>query len=530
MRLVCVVGLLVGCLGVATPRSSPAQPVSPLRVQGSRIVDEQGRTVLLRGINLHTYYYRYLSDPSAPWTYAKEEDIAFLADLGVRAIRLALHWRYFDSPLGWQLIDTYLAWCEAAGIYVILDLHVVPPEADILEGKIWDDPAAQERFLELWRAIAARYADRAIVAGYDLFNEPNPPDPAQWWALAERARAAIRAVDPSHILFVEAPLSGEGVNLRLLDDPQVVYSYHEYRPFVVSHAGVDWIGDTPVPDDFAYPGPVLIDVRWLASSTEQAEFTGRSSGWIFWEGGRLTVPAGAEWASLIPYAWGNVGEVEFDDLALLHNGQPWPVFNAGFEKPSVRAGLPAGWSFGSDSGFSGFWREGTAHGGRFSVAIVGEGNGYGEWSQANWILIKPLVPVRAGDVLRPSGWLRAPRNAGGGAGIGLNFFRGIYERYDRDRLRADLEPYVKWAAAHNVPLYIGEFGAMSLAPGESRPRLIEDWIAVMNEAGLHWTLWAYRDGPPPSFGLVFPDGPDARLVEILRRGLSEGKTLTASFK
>jgi hypothetical protein len=71
---------------------------------------------------------------------------------------------------------------------------------------------------------------------------------------------------------------------------------------------------------------------------------------------------------------------------------------------------------------------------------------------------------------------------------------------------------------------------MSSAPGESRPRLIEDWIAVMNEAGLHWTLWAYRDGPPPSFGLVFPDGPDARLVEILRRGLSEGKTLTASFK
>ncbi|MGQ9477327.1 MAG: cellulase family glycosylhydrolase, partial [Candidatus Bipolaricaulia bacterium] len=113
-------------------------------------------------------YYSYLWDAAAPWTYATQADIQYLASLGVTAIRLGLHWRYFNTPMGYALIDTYLDWCEQAGIYVILDMHVVPPEDDVLEGKMWDNPAAQQQFLDLWTAIAA-----------------------------------IRAVDSSHILFIE---------------------------------------------------------------------------------------------------------------------------------------------------------------------------------------------------------------------------------------------------------------------------------------------------------------------------------------
>ncbi|MGQ9601999.1 MAG: cellulase family glycosylhydrolase, partial [Candidatus Bipolaricaulia bacterium] len=137
------------------PAASASPPAGFLSVQGKDILDGNGQPIYLRGVNMDTYYYSYLWDAAAPWTYATQADIQYLASLGVTAIRLGLHWRYFNTPMGYALIDTYLDWCEQAGIYVILDMHVVPPEDDVLEGKMWDNPAAQQQFLDLWTAIAA---------------------------------------------------------------------------------------------------------------------------------------------------------------------------------------------------------------------------------------------------------------------------------------------------------------------------------------------------------------------------------------
>lgn len=86
-----------------TPPSSPF-----LRVQGRDILDPQGKPILLRGFNFHTYYYAYLWDPAAPQTYATQDDIRFIKKLGANLIRLGFHWRYFDDSLGFSLLDEYL--------------------------------------------------------------------------------------------------------------------------------------------------------------------------------------------------------------------------------------------------------------------------------------------------------------------------------------------------------------------------------------------------------------------------------------
>ncbi len=494
-------------------------PQGFLRVQGKAIVDARGNPVLLRGVNMHTDYYKYHGDPDAPRRYATQADINSLAAMGATVIRLAFHWRYFDTALGFELIDTYLNWCEQAGVYVILDMHVVPPDEDLLEGKIWNDPAGQQRLLDLWRAIAARYAQRHVVAGYDLFNEPLPPNSEQWWALADRIRAAIRSVDQNHILFVENPLN-EG-RFRLLADPNVVYSYHDYTPFVVSHAGVDWIGDSPVPTTYFYPGRALVDLQWVGAAQEIQEFTGRSSTWVSWESGPATVPARANFAGPILYVWGNSGAVWFDDLSLLHNGRVWEVLNGGFERESLlRVGMPANWYFWGDEGVHGSWSNAVARSGQRSLQIRSTRAGvYGEWSQANWIMTQPLVPVQQGDTLRVRGWLRAPDNDGGGAGLGLNYWAGVYVDYNRDQLLTDIKPYLEWAEARGVPLFVGEFGAIATAPGDSRYHLVEDKIALMNATGLHWALWVYREDGP-GFGVYEGDRADERLLAILAQGLA----------
>ncbi len=541
--------LILAACGISTPHPSSPEPAtvpsasptptdipsSPngrggggegfLHVQGRDILDGNNQPILLRGVNMHTYYYSYLWDPNAPWTYATQEDIQFLDSLGVTAIRLGFHWRYFDTDMGYNLIDEYLDWCEQAGIYVILDMHVVPPEDDILEGKMWDDPAAQQRFLDLWTAIASRYKGRAIIAGYDLYNEPAPPEAAQWWDLARRAVIAIRAVDANHILFVENPLNEDG-SFQLLADPNIVYSFHLYQPFIVSHAGANWVSDSPMPTDYAYPGLILANLEWANWAKDAAVFYGQTQEWIYWDSGMMTAPADVEFATLKLDAEGNVGQVWFDDLELLHNGVPQTLFNPGMEDASVDDNrLPANWYFWSDTGFSGEWSSENAHSGSHSLKISGNtsstpsAGGYGVWTQSNWIFTAPLFRVQAGDTFQARGWVYAPQNNGGGISLSVDYLNGVYEEYDRARLFADTQPYIDWGVTNNVPIFLGEFGAMSSAPGESRYNLIADHINIMNKANLHWTLWAYRDGEPPTFGLYLGDDLDERLAEILRQGL-----------
>lgn len=510
---------------VATPATTPF-----LHVQGREILDADGQAIFLRGVNIDTYYYRYVWDPAAPSSYATRADIEYLDDLGVTAIRLSLHWRYFETALGHDLIDAYLDWCEQAGIHVILDMHVVPPEDDILEGRIWDDPVAQEQFIDLWTDIAARYAGRTIVAGYDLYNEPAPPDAAQWWELAGRTATAIRTVDANHILFVENPLTGDGAfPLLPLADPNVVYSFHDYFPFVVSHAGAAWVGDSPVPDDYVYPGPALVGMEWADWSEDAAVFAGRTDEWLYWDSGLLTVPAGVAFATLKPATHGNAGAVWFDDLELEYNGVPRTIYNPGMETASGDdSGQPANWNYWSDSGFSGEWSGEYAHNGDHSLKIGSDGDGFGVWTQSESIFTDPLIPVQAGDTLRVRGWIYAPQNNGGGVSLGLDYLNGVYANYDRDRLLADMQPYIDWATANNVPLQVGEFGVMSSAPGDSRWNWIADKIDAMNEAGLHWALWTYREPSAPGFGLYHGDDPDGRLVEILRQGLEAASVIVGT--
>jgi endoglucanase len=63
-----------------------------------------------------------------------------------------------------------------------------------------------------------------------------------------------------------------------------------------------------------------------------------------------------------------------------------------------------------------------------------------------------------------------------------------------DALRADFDKVAAWAIAHDRPIYLGEFGAYSRAPMESRAA----WTrAVAREAearGFSWAYWEFASG------------------------------------
>ena len=83
------------------------------------------------------------------------------------------------NPQPFRWLDHALDLAERNGVYVILDMHGVPGgqskehhTGQANRNQLYTDPAAQQRFVDLWRLIAQRYQHRNVIAAYDLMNEP----------------------------------------------------------------------------------------------------------------------------------------------------------------------------------------------------------------------------------------------------------------------------------------------------------------------------------------------------------------------
>jgi endoglycosylceramidase len=184
-----------------------------ITVKGDRFVDNNGRHVILNGINVvsKSKEEQYLFQ-AGPEFYAN------LKSWGFNSIRFYICWDGFESEPGvynedyLKEIDKRIQWAADNGLFVILDMHQdlfgvkfgngAPEWAILDEGKthttgaIWSDaymmseavqtsfdnfwankPAAdgvgiQDRYANLWKHIAKRYANNPTVLGYDIMNEP----------------------------------------------------------------------------------------------------------------------------------------------------------------------------------------------------------------------------------------------------------------------------------------------------------------------------------------------------------------------
>jgi hypothetical protein len=92
----------------------------------------------------------------------------------------------------------------------------------------WDHRDHQDRVIWLWSTIAARYRANAWVAGYNVLNEPCDAQHDRLPAFYERIEAAVRAVDPEHVLWLDGntfAMEWRGFDRAL---PNSVYGLHDY--------------------------------------------------------------------------------------------------------------------------------------------------------------------------------------------------------------------------------------------------------------------------------------------------------------
>jgi hypothetical protein len=275
-------GSLALLTGTAAWDARAEDALTFLHTRGQDIVNESGKTILLRGVGLGNwmlpegYMWKFgdggdrprrieqiVTDLVGPekarqfWTefrrnYITEADIQRISSLGYNSVRPALNSRLFlsetDPPVeleeGFALLDKLVAWCKTQGVYVILDMHGAPggQTGQNIDDSANDQPELfqqikfQDRLVELWKSIARRYKDEPAVAGYDLLNEPLPArtgaakaHKAQLEPLYQRITKGIREVDAKHIIILEGvDWANDWSVFSKPFDKNLVYQFHYY--------------------------------------------------------------------------------------------------------------------------------------------------------------------------------------------------------------------------------------------------------------------------------------------------------------
>ena len=178
--------------------------------------------------------------------YISENDLKKIAAAHFNVVRVPLNAKIFDETaepsaykgVGWKILDSVLTWCKRYGIYAIPDFHGAPGGqsryfiADPDKVRLWSSEKDQQRFADLWKAIAMRYKNNSALGGYDLINEPIQDKKDQLVNMYEKIIAAIREVDQNHMVFIEGGNFAKDFTLfsKVLD-PNMAFSFHFYNWF-----------------------------------------------------------------------------------------------------------------------------------------------------------------------------------------------------------------------------------------------------------------------------------------------------------
>jgi endoglycosylceramidase len=266
----------------AGPCTSPDFAGSPFGIHCNQLVDSQGRTAIIHGINARIPGVfdnsftdgRQAHEPLPPFGAS---DVQRMRALGFNTLRLPINWSAVepteDGGISTSYLDTVAsitAMCAAANLNVLVDLHqddyskeigedgaplwaIQPPPTQLLGGPVpsndnesgqvlsafstFFDPTngvyLRQRYTAMATAVAARFADDPAVVGFELYNEPYTGDELLH-ALYDEMVPSMRAAAPKKLLFWEpyslriesgAAETGDGGPIG----PGTVYAVHIYN-------------------------------------------------------------------------------------------------------------------------------------------------------------------------------------------------------------------------------------------------------------------------------------------------------------
>jgi endoglucanase len=203
-------GILTGVAGssaaAAKPGGTRPSTAGPsrhgglsIRVEGNHLVDRSGHTVVLRGADTSGTEYACVSEHTIfdGDQEASPASIAAMRSWGFDAARVELNESCWlgvqgvspsvSGPAYRKAIENYVDALQAAGMYVIVDMHFSSTGGD--HKVTGQEPMPDERYAPaFWSSVATAFKDDPAII-FDLFNEPYPngnvDTPSAWQCVIE---------------------------------------------------------------------------------------------------------------------------------------------------------------------------------------------------------------------------------------------------------------------------------------------------------------------------------------------------------
>ena len=263
---------------------------------------------LAKGANV-CQWFRFVRQegPGHFENYITEAEAKMMRQMGLTHVRLCLQPKVImDQTTGAvreenaKFVDAALERFHRAGLLVLVDLHNEDRPSEL-------NPAWQDAFVRFWGDFAGRlkHFDPELTM-LEIINEPVfDKREDEWNSFNARLAAAIRQRAPEHTIMTSGPNWGgiDGLRkLKLLEDANIVYSFHCYDPFPFTHQGATWAGPdvkplrgVPYPSSPEAVAPLLADLAASPGSRRMVENYGKES----WNKAKLAArfKQGIEWGA-----------------------------------------------------------------------------------------------------------------------------------------------------------------------------------------------------------------------------------------
>ncbi len=216
------------------------------------------KNILQVGINLGGWISQYPAYEHRHFqSFIIKDDITRIADWGFDHVRLPIDYPVLENDenpgqyleQGFSYIDNCVHWCEENGLNIIIDLHKAPGYAfdDLGKASLFNDIRMQQRLINIWQAIASRYGEKPNRIALELLNEITLSSSDPWNALYPKLIDTIRPLAPQSLIIIggnQYNAADQMQYLQILDDDNILYTFHHYSPLVVTHYHAPWLNFT----------------------------------------------------------------------------------------------------------------------------------------------------------------------------------------------------------------------------------------------------------------------------------------------
>lgn len=216
---------LVGTLPVAnvSAASTPVKKNGRLSVKDTRLVNSQGKAVVLKGVSTHgiNWFPQYVN--KAAFKTLRD-------NWGVNCIRLAMYTEEYNGYCSGgnqaelrKLINNGVKYATELGMYVIIDWHILSDGNPVKNKK---------QAMSFFKYMAKKYKNQNNIF-YEICNEPNGG--TSWNRIKSYASPVIKTIrkyDKKNIILVGTPTWSQDVDVAA-DSPikgysNIMYTFHFY--------------------------------------------------------------------------------------------------------------------------------------------------------------------------------------------------------------------------------------------------------------------------------------------------------------